>query len=165
MRQPTRQPLLLASHLPARPRTRGECAPNGNGPWSHRPCPFVTCRHHLAIDVLSSGSISSIDGGGGLRADATDAELENFAERISSFVAEAAGPSCSLDVADVGPHALVDVGEVLRVTRERVRQIQGAALRRAKLAAGRQLRTVLDGFGEDDSQRLARIERGEPAID
>src|SRR5690242_9520574 len=31
--------------LPERPRTRGECAEGA------RPCPFLTCVHHLYLDV------------------------------------------------------------------------------------------------------------------
>ncbi len=34
-----------------RPKTRGECA---SGP---RPCPWVSCRHHLYLDVDKNGSV------------------------------------------------------------------------------------------------------------
>jgi len=86
-----------------RPRTRGECV---NGP---RPCPWVSCRHHLGLDIDPHGSIK-------VRPDHELSELEH---------------SCSLDVADAGDHVLEEVGELLGgVTRERARQIERAARRK-----------------------------------
>lgn len=45
--------------------------------------------------------------------------------------------ACSLDVADDGGHTLADVARILGVTRERVRQIEYAALRKLQLNAER----------------------------
>lgn len=42
--------------------------------------------------------------------------------------APASGESCALDVADRGDHSLAEVGEILGVTRERIRQIEAGAL-------------------------------------
>lgn len=89
-----------------RPRTRGECA---GGP---RPCPLVGCRHHNAFDVSEAGSL-----------------VEN---RPDTPVEESTA-SCSLDVADAGPHTLDAVGAVLNLTKERVRQVETIAL--GKMAA------------------------------
>ena len=90
------------------PRTRGDCI---DGP---RPCPWVSCRHHLAIGVTRFGGLSITWPG-----------LE----------IEAIGYTCSLDVADDGGGMLLDeIGEILNVTRERVRQIEARAL--AKMASG-----------------------------
>jgi hypothetical protein len=87
-----------------RPRTRGDCA------GGVRPCPFVGCRHHLAVDVLDTGSLR-ING---------DLDLE------------AMRSTCSLDVADQGEHTLLEVGELLNLTRERVRQIESRGQRNAQ---------------------------------
>jgi sigma-70-like protein len=101
----------------ARPRTRAECK---DGP---RPCPWVGCRHHLALDVNpETGSIKLV------RPDLEIDELEQ---------------SCSLDVADEGSHQLAIVGDVLNITRERVRQIELKALVRMRAA-----RAVQDAGGE-----------------
>ena len=68
-----------------------------------RPCPFVSCRHNHAVDVNASGGI---------------------VERGP------AAESCALDVADAGPHTLEEVGEILGIVRERVRQIEERAVAR-----------------------------------
>ena len=78
-----------------RPRTRADCV---NGP---RPCPFVSCRHHLAIDITGRGS---------LRVDKR--ELADMPE------------TCSLDVADRGETTLEEIGRILGFSsKERARQI------------------------------------------
>ena len=63
-----------------------------------RPCPWASCRHHLGLDVTEAGSL----------------------------VVRAAplSETCSLDVADRGGLTLDEVGRVLGLTRERVRQIE-----------------------------------------
>lgn len=86
-----------------RPKTRADCA---DGP---RPCPFVGCRYHLALDVKDTGGLHFELG--------RDVELESMAE------------TCALDVADQGPHSLDRVGELLNLTRERIRQLESRALR------------------------------------
>ncbi len=93
----------------ARPATRGECA---GGP---RPCPFVSCRHHLYLDVSArTGSITL---------NFPDVEVEDMAE------------SCALDVADRGGGTLEEVGALLNLTRERLRQLEVLALERAERSA------------------------------
>jgi hypothetical protein len=49
--------------------------------------------------------------------------------------------SCALDLADLGGLKLHEVGDVLHVTRERIRQIEGAAL--AKIREPRKRRLEL----------------------
>lgn len=87
---------------PVRPRTRGDCV---NGP---RPCPWVSCRHHLAIDV-----------------------------RDRVVVERETSQSCALDVADMGPQTFEEVGNALGVSRERIRQIEGRALAKLRPKYGR----------------------------
>jgi hypothetical protein len=89
-----------------RPRTRGECQ---GGP---RPCPFVSCRHHLYLDVLPSGS---------LKLNRPELDVWDLEQ------------SCALDVADKGGGTLEEVGQICGITRERVRQVEERALLRIKL--------------------------------
>jgi hypothetical protein len=88
--------------LPERPRARAECA---GGP---RPCPFVSCKHHLYLDVSPR----------------TGAIKLNFPDLEPAQLVE----SCALDVADRGGSTLDRVGEVMNVTRERIRQVEVKAL-------------------------------------
>ncbi len=87
-----------------RPKTRGDCV---DGP---RPCPWVACRHHLALDInRQTGTIYLIR-------DWDDGR-----------------PTCSLDAVDEhGPMTLDMVGQLLRITRERTRQIEVKGLKTAR---------------------------------
>lgn len=100
----------VTEELPVRPRTRGECL---HGENADRPCPFVSCKHHLYLDVTSIGSV-----------------LLNFPE-LQPWQLPI---TCSLDVADKGDHSLEEVGEFLgSICRERIRQIELGALQKLKL--------------------------------
>ncbi len=90
-----------------RPRTRGECAN------VERPCPYVACKHHLYLDVGSSGSI---------KLNFPDLEPDELVE------------TCSLDIADRGGVTLEEVGALMNLTRERVRQLEVRALARGERA-------------------------------
>lgn len=94
-----------------RPVTRGDCLKGGCN--ARRPCPWVSCRHHLALDVLS---------GGGLRYWPGETEVWEMAE------------TCSLDVADRGGATLMEVGALMGVTRERIRQVQETGLEKMRSA-------------------------------
>lgn len=104
-----------ASAAPARPLTRGDCL---EGP---RPCPWVSCRHHLFLDVKEGGLV---------RFNFPNQEVEDLKE------------TCSLDVADQGKRlSLEQVGDLVNLTRERVHLIV--------LQATQALRPELDdGEGE-----------------
>lgn len=80
-----------------RPRTRADCAA------APRPCPWVSCRHHLYLDVEPSGSI---------KINQPALEVWQMPE------------TCSLDVADRGSSTLEETGAMLNLTRERVRQVE-----------------------------------------
>ncbi len=89
-----------------RPRTRAECI---HGP---RPCLFVACKHHLYLDVNpETGSIKV-----------------NFPDKEPWDLAD----TCALDVAERGGVTLEEVGELLNLTRERVRQVEVEGLRKLK---------------------------------
>ena len=90
-----------------RPKTRTECVD------MERPCPFVSCKYHLYIDVHPVR--------GSIKINFTDMEVWEMTE------------TCALDIADRGGITLEEVGEIMNLTRERVRQVETAGL--AKLAA------------------------------
>lgn len=81
-----------------------------------RPCPFVSCKHHLFLDTSAKGTITL-----------------NFPDLEPDQLPH----SCALDVANGGGATLEEVGEIMNLTRERVRQIEASALR--KLRALRRL--------------------------
>jgi hypothetical protein len=93
-----------------KPRTRAECADG------IRPCPWVSCRHHLFLDAHpTSGSI---------RLNHPGLEVDQIPE------------SCSLDVADrvadsrTGSASLSVVAKLMGITHERVRQVETEAQER-----------------------------------
>lgn len=91
-----------------RPKTRGECY------QMERPCPFVSCKFHLYLDINPlTGSIK-----------------HNFPDKEVWELKE----TCALDVADRSGSTLDDVGVLTNLTRERVRQVEARATQ--KLANG-----------------------------
>lgn len=113
-----------------RPKTRGDCL------TMERPCPFVSCKHHLYLDVMSSGSIHF---------NFPDLEVWELID------------TCSLDVAEEGDVPRPGSGEgegatleqislLFGITRERIRQIEVAALAKLQRKA-RVLRDFADGYG------------------
>ncbi|MBK7581831.1 MAG: hypothetical protein IPI67_16685 [Myxococcales bacterium] len=103
-----------------KPSTRAECA---EGP---RPCPYVSCKHHLYIDVSPRT--------GAIKLNFPDLEVWELNE------------SCALDVADRGGTTLEDVGAIMNLTRERIRQVEVKAL--AKLEALRDMLALRDYIDE-----------------
>lgn len=109
-----------------RPRVRADCLPGGcNGA---RPCPWAGCAFHLALSVTDAGS---------LRLEHPGREVWELAE------------TCALDVAERGGATLEEVGDLVNLTRERVRQIEVRAARRLRRPAA-----ALEGL--DPSDRPAR---------
>jgi len=68
----------------------------------------VSCRHHLYLDV---NPIT-----GSLKINFPGIDVDDLSE------------SCSLDVADKGSNTLKEVGDIVSLTRERIRQIEVKAL-------------------------------------
>ncbi|EDM80701.1 DNA-binding protein AsgB [Plesiocystis pacifica SIR-1] len=100
-----------------RPESRGECANVA------RPCPYVSCKYHLYIDVNPrTGSIKI-----------------NFPDREVWEL----NNSCALDVAEQGGITLEEVGEILNLTRERIRQVEVRGLMKLKEAGGDDLMSYL----------------------
>jgi hypothetical protein len=85
-----------------RPKTRQDCAA------AARPCPFVSCRYHLYLDVSPRT--------GSIKLNFPDLEVWELKR------------SCALDVADESPLGAEELGEVMNLTRERIRQLQERGL-------------------------------------
>lgn len=103
-----------------RPRTRAECL---DGP---RPCPFVSCAHHLYLDVSPRT--------GAIKLNFPDLEVWEMTE------------TCALDVADRGGTTLEEVGAIMNLTRERIRQVEVKGL--AKLQALQDMANLRDYVDE-----------------
>jgi len=116
-----------------RPRSRSECSD------APRPCPFVSCKHHLFLDVSART--------GAIKLNFPDLEVWEMTE------------TCALDVADRGGTTLEEVGAIMNLTRERIRQVEVKGL--AKLAALRDMSTLRDYVDEGPTgkRRLPILEK------
>lgn len=102
-----------------RPQSRGECAE------MERPCPFVSCKYHLYIDVHPVR--------GSIKINFPDLEVWEMTD------------TCALDIADRGGITLEEVGEIMNLTRERVRQVETQGLSKLeRLSEVSQLRDYVD---------------------
>lgn len=139
-----------------RPKKRSDCV-NGI-----RPCPWVGCKYNMFLDVTRQGAIKFN------RGDGTVDDILRMKK------------SCALDIADEGGIVLEETASLLRLTRERIRQIEFVAIARLGIShkdlapdgcdaderrsflneevyrmqmAGRAKRKVMDTFlkGEDDA--------------
>jgi hypothetical protein len=105
--------LLVYPEDVERPMTREECKS------MPRPCPFVSCSHHLYLDVNPES--------GAIKLNFPHLEVWEMAE------------TCSLDVADRGGITLEEVGAILNLTRERIRQVEVRGLCKIKDHTGNEL--------------------------
>lgn len=103
-----------------RPRTRADCV---DGP---RPCLYVSCKYHLYLDVNPRT--------GSVKLNFPDKELWEIED------------TCALDVADRGGITLEEVGAIMNLTRERVRQVETRGVHRMRVLTDDDLaRDGLDG--------------------
>lgn len=118
-----------------RPKTRADCV-NGE-----RPCPFVSCKHHLYLDVSART--------GAIKLNFPDLEVWEMNE------------TCALDVADRGGTTLEEVGAIMNLTRERIRQVEVKGL--AKLQALKDMNALRDYVDEGPigKRRLPVLSRDE----
>jgi hypothetical protein len=92
----------------SKPQDRAECK------CGIRPCPYVSCKHHLYLDVNpETGSIKL-----------------NFPHLEVWEMEE----TCSLDVAERGGITLEEVGEIMNLTRERIRQVEVRGLLKLRMS-------------------------------
>lgn len=93
-----------------RPRRRSDCR------HAYRPCPFVGCKYNLWMDVRQQSQ----------RKNYVPSIKPNYPDKAPWDMSP--GRSCVLDIAEAGGLTLEEVGELISLTRERVRQIEGIAL-------------------------------------
>lgn len=114
MKRLTREELRLGALMNPpidipRPQTRAECMSEA------RPCPWVACKFHLYLDVNpETGSIKI-----------------NFPDLEPWEMKQ----TCSLDVAGRAGITLEEVGEIMNLTRERIRQVEVRSLLKLKMAS------------------------------
>ncbi len=89
-----------------RPSHRSECR------LGDRPCPYVSCKYHLYLDVNPRT--------GSIKLNFPGLEVWELSE------------TCALDVADRGGITLEEVGELLNLTRERIRQVEAKGLEKLR---------------------------------
>ena len=92
-----------------RPTTRDECR------GEQRPCPWVACKHHLYLDINPETGSIKIN-----FPDLEPWELQH---------------TCALDVAERGGITLEEVGEIMNLTRERIRQVEVRGLLKLKMGS------------------------------
>ena len=107
---------LMAEIEATRPKSRADCA---TGP---RPCPYVSCKFNLYVDVNPRT--------GSVKMNFPDKELWELAD------------TCALDVADRGGITLEEVGVIMNLTRERVRQLETRGLTKLRVIADDEPRTI-----------------------
>ncbi len=114
MKRLTREELRLGALMfppvdDQRPKTRAECAEE------LRPCPWVACKFHLYLDVNPET--------GSIKINFPDLEPWDMKD------------TCSLDVAQRGGITLEEVGEIMNLTRERIRQVEVRGLLKLKMSS------------------------------
>ena len=92
-----------------RPETRAECREE------MRPCPWVACKHHLYLDINPET--------GSIKINFPDLEPWDLQH------------TCALDVAERGGITLEEVGEIMNLTRERIRQVEVRGLLKLKMGS------------------------------
>ena len=110
-----------------RPKKRSECAD------IPRPCPYVSCRHHLGLDVFSNGQLK------------INFKKTRKAEEVDFDKMQA---TCALDLAELGGMDLEQIGDALGFTRERVRQIVEESFQKIKENLDQDVVKILFSFSE-----------------
>ncbi len=99
---------LLTEIQGNRPKNRSDCVS------SPRPCVFVSCKFNLYLDVNPET--------GSIKLNFPDKEIWELEY------------TCALDVAEKGGITLEEVGEIMNLTRERIRQVETRGLEKVRTA-------------------------------
>ncbi len=99
---------LLKEISSNRPKSRADCIS------SPRPCVFVSCKYNLYLDVNPET--------GSIKLNFPDKEIWELEY------------TCALDVAEKGGITLEEVGEIMNLTRERIRQVETRGLDKVRTA-------------------------------
>lgn len=118
----------LKQYPDTRPKTRGECSD------MPRPCPFLSCRYHLAHEWADPyyGKAPSDD---------------ELLERMTT-----APHSCSLDAADVGGMSVDEVSKVAGISYKAVINETYRARKMARKSVKGGSSDILDNLNEDKSE-------------
>ena len=114
---------------PERPRTRADCI---DGP---RPCPWVSCRYHLLVDVKPNGGIALNITRPGEKSAHTISRHTRHHDRLEDIAVErleAMSETCALDVAEAGGASFARVGRLMGLTKQGVLAIQKRAHAKCK---------------------------------
>jgi Sigma-70, region 4 len=99
---------LLGELTNTRPMRRADCV------GSPRPCVFVSCKYNLYLDVNPET--------GSIKLNFPDKEIWELEY------------TCALDVAEKGGITLEEVGDIMNLTRERIRQVETRGLDKVRTA-------------------------------
>lgn len=94
-----------------RPRTRSECVS------APRPCPYVSCRYHLMLDIQRNGRLRF-----NLPISPNEKDAESIADALTAMP-----ETCALDVADRGGATFEEIGVMLSRTFQAIEQAEYAA--------------------------------------
>ena len=120
-----------------RPKNRSECV------GGVRPCPFVSCRYHLYLDVKPHKTSETI--------------MINYAELGGPHEMEF---SCALDEIEKYPGGMTleQIGKRMNITRERVRQIEASLRQKLVYQNSPNVQALLEIWGVVVEHRHQQLE-------
>jgi hypothetical protein len=133
-----------------RPRTRGDCI------GAERPCPWASCKYHLAVETTAANAIKSPLMSSALFEGALDEEVERWTSRVADRICEMA-ESCALDIADRGGITFGDFADIAGLTPGQMRSV----LERATVKLRDGLEEYRDHKPSETHHALSDLDDGE----